>query len=595
MPHLSKTHITSFQGDIFPLRLVGEDLRHADIKWSVTGDAVELAAFTEGEYSFRDGVLLIFKKVGKSEVTAEYQGETYTAAVTVREAECASSEDELNYYIGDMHDHTSMNHNRAQFATHEYGKIEDYIDQIESEALTDIAVISDHAGVTNDYDFFRGFCLAREPEKTNVITFAGAESEIMYAEPDRFGILHRLSGEIVTINSAGYADVKTWEEFYPHFTPSPKAIAVFAHPHVVGFSSNGIWNFNFKKNNTKQLLKMVRGVEMGNGADRKENLLHEYALSAALDAGFRVSTTCSSDSHGDKWGYYIMPGKTVIMAKEKSHEAFVDALLNNRFYATESGNVKLKYKVNGKTAPADLAPTDSYTFDVTLSYFNDDPTTHPVSLKLISDYGKTLLELPVTSDSFSFTVDSSTARYFYMRLIDSEGRKTWSTPVFCGRPYDPDYTPEVTPIDMSRTRAFSNGEEIATVINGNPLDPWYSDEITPTVTIDLGEEKLISALGYYPAIILRDASKGAEWTTSMETASLVSRFTVSASTDGESYTELASCVSQNLGAEHIVEFAPTECRYIRFTVLGNVGLDSGLKQYADRKTRIANLSLFSPK
>ncbi len=48
------------------------------------------------------------------------------------------------------------------------------------------------------------------------------------------------------------------------------------------------------------MLAMMRGIEMGNGADRKENLLHEYAYSAALDASFRLSTTCSSDSHGGR-------------------------------------------------------------------------------------------------------------------------------------------------------------------------------------------------------------------------------------------------------------------------------------------------------
>ncbi len=35
-----------------------------------------------------------------------------------------------------------------------------------------------------------------------------------------------------------------------------------------------------------------------------------------------------------------MPGKTVIMATEKSKEAFLDALMNNRFYATEARYVR---------------------------------------------------------------------------------------------------------------------------------------------------------------------------------------------------------------------------------------------------------------
>ena len=599
MIKLSTNNITSFVGDVVPIRLISdtENLKHADITWRVEGDAVAIRAFNDGgEYSFSDGALVILKRKGTARVVATKDGVEYDATVSAVPMKTADPSAELQYYIGDMHDHTSMNHNRAQFATHEYGRIEDYLNQINEENLTDFGVISDHAGVTNDYDFFRGFVLTREEGEGNVIVFAGAESEITYAEPDRLGVLHRLSGEIVTVNSAGYADVRCWDDFERELSYSPKPIAIFAHPHVVGFSTNGIWNFNYKRNNTPEMLRVVRGIEMGNGADRKENLLHEYAISAALDAGFRVSTTCASDSHGPKWGYNIMPGKTVIMATERSREAFIDALLNNRFYATESGNVKLRYTVNGIAAPADITDTDTYRFHVELDYFKPDITTVPVSLKVISDYGNTAFEIDTEGkSSLDFTVRSSTARYFYLRLVDAEGRKTWSPPVWCGRAFDKYREPEGSPIDMTKVKAYSDDVEIPKVINGDPFDTWYADTPTAEVVMDMGEVRTVSAIGYYPHIVLRDPKKGAEWTTSMETAGLVSHYRVMYSLDGTSYTECAKGTCQALGAENIIEFAPVMARYIRFDALGNVGTSSGLPKYRDTNVRIANLTIFEPK
>lgn len=593
MPHLSKKHINSYVGDVLPLSLVIEDrVADAKVTWRVEGDATIIRTFvSETAFSFDDGVLVALVAVGSATIIAEYLGEEYRVEVEAREMRSANATSSLNYYIGDLHDHTSMNHNPAQFATHIDGDITDYTNYIREENLIDFGVISDHAGVTNDVDFFRGFKIADEDIEGPII-FAGAESEIMFAERDRLDVLHRNSGEIVTFMSTGYGEVRSWEEFYAFMAPSPAPIGIFAHPHVVGFSTNGIWNFSFNRHNTPLMLSVMRGVEMGNGADRKENLLHEYALSAALDAGFRVSTTCSSDSHGAKWGYYIMPGKTVIMAPEKSKEAFHDALLHNRFYATESGNVKLSYSVNGKTAPADLPAATEYHFSVNMSYFFEDDTTRPRICQVISDYGRVVKEVMVDSDSFEFSVLSDTARYFYMRLVDEKGRKTWSPPVFTGRAYDTYRERNYIPMDMSSFVATSSGVEIPDVIDGDPFHTWYSGEAKPSVLIDMGEEKEVAAIGYYPHIVLRDKTKGSAWTTSMETAGLVSRYRVLTSTDGHDFTIAAEGVCQNLGAELIIDLDKTRARYVRFDVLGNVGLDSMMEAYKDSTARIANLALF---
>ena len=83
---LSKTKIESYQGDVLPLRLLGEEnLTAAEIEWSVAGDCVTVRSFRGNmPHSFNDGVMLTLVEVGEATVSATYGGETYTCAVTVR-------------------------------------------------------------------------------------------------------------------------------------------------------------------------------------------------------------------------------------------------------------------------------------------------------------------------------------------------------------------------------------------------------------------------------------------------------------------------------------------------------------------------------
>lgn len=592
MIRLSQAHLSSYVGDVLPLELIGEGItKNTPVTFRISGDAATLRSFEgDGTYAFSNGVLVSFAAPGEAIITARYLDNEYTATVIVREIMSVDDSTPLNYYIGDLHDHTSQIHNRDEFAKHLSENIDDYVNFIKDENLIDFGVISDHGCVTNDYDFYRGFCLAGSCD--HPIVFAGAESEIGYTERDRLNVVHRHSGEIVTFMSAGYGSVKTWAALEHEMSYSYSPVAIFAHPHVVGFSTNGIWNFDFMKHNTPMMKKVIRGIEMGNGKDRKENLLHEYAYSAALDAGFKVSPTCSSDSHGPTWGYHIIPGKTIILAPEKSREAFHEALLANRFYACETGNVKLKYTVNGRTAPTTLALTDRYQFHIELDYFNPDPATAPVFCQVISDYGRTVYQTDVTDNVIDFTVVSGTARYFYLRLIDAEGRKTWSMPVWCSREFDEYEETPLIPLDSSGFVATASGQDASTVIDGDPFHSWFSNEATPTVIIDMGKVQEISGFGYYPHMVLRGKEKGPQWTSSMETRGLVAEYRLSVSADGIHYSLISEITCQTLGCENIVTFPTQQVRYVKMEVLSNIGVRSFRKAYADSTTVIGNLTLF---
>lgn len=230
MIKLSQAHLSSYVGDVLPLELTGEGItKDTPVSFSIAGDAATIRSFVgSGTYAFGNGVLVSFLAPGEAIITARYLDNEYTATVTVREMMSVNETTPLNYYIGDLHDHTSQIHNREEFAKHLSENIDDYVKFIKDENLIDFGVISDHACVTNDYDFYRGFCLADNCD--HPIIFAGAESEISYTEYDRLNILHRHSGEIVTFMSAGYGSVKTWEELENEMSYSYSPVAIFAHP-----------------------------------------------------------------------------------------------------------------------------------------------------------------------------------------------------------------------------------------------------------------------------------------------------------------------------------------------------------------------------
>ena len=602
---LSRKSIESYRGDVLPLHIGfdGEEqeyLKSADIKWESDSDCVTIRNFRgEDCMCFNNGVLLNLNKVGKANIKATLEGECYVCEVTVREPIMASSDDELQFFIGDLHNHTTKIHNHNDFIERTSQFQYEYIDQLKNEGLMDLTAMTDHACVLNDTEFFRNFTEAEKAEPSPVVFFPGAEAEVTFREEDRFGVMHKNSGEIVTFNIDSYGETPRWEPFYDIIKNSPEPVAIFAHPCVVGYSTKGVWNFCFHKNNNDIMKHAIRGIETINGHLIDWNLMHDFTYSHALDSGFRVSAVASSDSHGPKWGYNFMRAKTVLLAKEKSREAFLDALRNNRFYATESGNVKLRYTVNGKQAPADLEEATSYKFHVELDYFKEDKATRPVECQVISDYGKTLLTLKDFSDRFDFDISSDTARYFYLRFVDSNFERTWSMPVWTGRKFDKFEEPDITPIDMTGATAFDilNGEDAQGAINGDVYTPWEAKTGKASIVISLKEEKEIKALGLYPRMIVRP-SKSTEyekwlvWREPDFASTLPTSIEIYSSVDGEHYQKCTDAICRIFGGENVFTFDTTRARYVRLDILSTVGHDAVPHLYPNAKCSVANITLF---
>lgn len=597
MVKISHTSLESFVGDVKPLWIESEeDLKFAPIKWQLSGDAVKMKSYGgcfHGAFSY--GVLLTFTKVGEATVSATYNDVTYTCTVKCRERRDFSGM-KMNFYRGDLHTHTTPEHTHDKFINRTEYLYTDYLNYIKDENLRDLAVITDHSETIDHENFFKSFAeCERMKDEMEPIVFAGSESEIKYAEVDRFGRLHRRSGELVTLNANNFSQANTFEEFYTAYTSSPYAIGIFAHPHVMGYSTRGLWDYRPRLNNPKELRDIVKYIE-AIGNPNKENMLHEYVYSEALDGGFRISTTCNSDKHNN-WDFNSYPGATVIIAPEKTREAFTDALLNLRAYACESGNIKLNYSVNGKYAPADLSPDEtSYHFKVEIDYFRDDPATRPVRCDVISDGGVTVKSFTdVNFENFEFDIEAPEARWFYLRFVDSNTRRTFSPPVFLGREVIPYRIDDLRPIDKSGFSVTDEGgSDASSLIDGDAMTSWQAEGTSCSVTVDMGECRRVTALGNYasPLETPWPPPQNVGLVQGMMEAPFPVDYRISASVDGVNFETCAEGIFRTFTGEEIVRFESREARYVRLEVFSTTGSRLGRAPYDKTPLKMAEISLF---
>jgi len=604
MIRLSSDCMESFCGDVLPLRLLGvEEFGMAPIEWTLEGDCVHVRRFTEkaknvyDDGNFTDGVLITFLVSGRACVIASFEGKEYRCEIVSRERKTVSSEEACCFLTGDFHIHTTSacskpDAKRIVTTRSDGSSPKKLADEIRREGQLDVHVISDHADLLNRKEFFRGYLEAEQASDSDPIIFPGGECDIFSMERDRFGIYHNNANEVVCLNASTYMTAQSYQEFLDGYADCPYMICNLAHPNLVTLRTVGKGDFFLQKNNTPRFRQMVKYLEIGNGTDREGNLVNEYLYSVALDHGFRVSTTCSSDSHGDYKGF---PGRTIIMAKDRTKESIFDALWNQRAYACCSGNLKLRYSVNGVFAPATLPLTNKYRFHVEISYFREDPSTVPVHVQVISNGGVSVREIEgVDFSSFDFEIESEKASYFFLRLWDEEGRKTWSVPIWTGKEPYLTHHDDLIPLEKEGFSAVEEetGREVSALLCDDPYREVSFEKGICSVVIDMKEIRSISGLGNYSRVLLGKKAKDAGLETEEYLAQLPFHYVISTSLDGSVFEQKAEGVFRSVGTEEVIRFEDHRARYLRLKILSTVGWNSHRKGLMNAPVVLSELTPF---
>lgn len=601
--YLSKAEINSFATNVVCLKLISDsDISHANIKWEADSDILRIRDFCgDGEFDFNDGVLLSLDKVGTAYVTATLDGVKYVCKVNIREPKRARHDEKLNFYIGDFHDHSTWDHTKGGFPRRTKDFPIDIINSVSKEGKLDFVVLSDHGSLMQNTDLFRAFYDEDRADCKNVVVFPGSESECIAMKDNDFGFSHRESGEFVLVNSAEHIFSENFDDVNECLSRNPHAIVSIAHPHVYASKYGGGTLCTPRILKTKEIPEWknkVKLVEMGNGTDRGTNLILEPVYSYALDHGYKVSPVCTSDCHGkpheEEWGYGVWPAKTVIMAPEKSKDAFLDALRNNRVYGTENGNTALYFTVNEGRCGDTLLPADTYKFHVEIGDIDKSIPKTTVRCEVVSDYGKKVKVIEnVDFSSFDFTVESNSARYFYLRIIDDNGLKTWSAPVFTGRDLDEEI--DVDAFEKLDTTGFevtdSNGKDLSVLLSENPYDMWHFDACTDTVITDMKNVREFSAIrlyeGAYNLFDLREQKIVSKIPSFM--AEYPSEYRISISDDGKNYIVVSEGIFRVFGLGNTIYFGKVSARFVKIEILSTVGKNCCYPEYTDAKISLGEI------
>ena len=144
-----------------------------------------------------------------------------------------------------------------------------------------------------------------------------------------------------------------------------------------------------------------------------------------LDAGFRYNALAVDDMH---WEHDLFKGFTMILAKDKSPEALLNALKKGDFYASQGPKFTRISFENGILS-ADFTPVAAAIGVMRRS------SGHCQSIEDAQGPGSENREITHLEVDLSKRHDS----YIRIQLRDTAGRMAWSNPVFL-----PDHIPDQT-------------------------------------------------------------------------------------------------------------------------------------------------------
>ncbi len=221
------------------------------------------------------------------------------------------------------------------------------------------------------------------------------------------------------------------------------AVAMFNHPHYLGDDFDDFDHWTTER-------------DVGMGALEIHNygsfIMYGYldedepAFNKALGKGWHIMPAANSDTHSADWGAGS-PVRTVLLAPSLELDDLVEAIREQRGYATLEDDLRVQYTLDGRVMGETLdAAPETATAWVHVEDPDADPADAVTKLEIVSDGGVVVAERvfgeadgDTTSVEWLVELDASAARYFYVRVSTAStvtggpGITAWTAPVWTGR------------------------------------------------------------------------------------------------------------------------------------------------------------------
>ena len=463
------------------------------------------------------------------------------------------------HFYGDLHTHTGFSDGQ--------GTPKEAFKWAKESRRGDFLAVSDHADRIDQRKWEATLKAAQEATDETFVALASVESGYSEEYIDEDGVAVVNGGEL---NLLGVSELIV-ESGYPtngeHFgellKKQEEAIAFFNHPQEASWPTDKIWNAykDFEVLNPEENLQIV-GVEVSNETGAY-NDLHELVYSIALDKGWRFAPFANSDTHSGKWlsGF---DDRTVVLAEALTAKDLLEAFRQRRFYAVQNPSFQIEFEVNGQVMGSVLEPS-CIDYEIKIEVENRSPKEGEAfkCIQLISDNGEVVAEKLLDSfyDLWQFGVASTTAHYYFVRVVNQLGEKIWTAPIWTGRKakiWEPVQKGIRIPMDKMSICEVSS-EKVAhqakEVLNLDTKTWWEAEGPMGELLLDLGEIKNIVGIGYRKNYIhYEDKEALAKLLDCYE-------YEIRLEQDGEAIHKEKGRIL-NYGKEHYTHFESVKGRYI---------------------------------
>ena len=338
--------------------------------------------------------------------------------------------DNFNIYFGQLHSHSDFSDGQGT-CEEAYIHASTQAIQLDFFAVTDHSQCFDNQGQCNINDaslsqeWQEGKRLAQKYTTDKFIALYGYE--MTWGN----GL-----GHINTLNTTGFESAKldayldketALQNYYKTLQSCPDSINVFNHPSTKWGYFNDFGYYDVNTDNVMHLLELT-----GYGSTTQSIDEHCKFYNRALDKGWHVSPANNQDNHKKEWGTQN-PRRTVILAKSLSESNIYDAIKNNRTYATEDYDFQLKYTLNDYLLGSKINVKNvGDTAKIKIKVY--DPSDANIGkIDVIANQGKVLATADVKGNSNLIEIDvPTTYSYYYVRILQEDGDRIVSAPIWLG-------------------------------------------------------------------------------------------------------------------------------------------------------------------
>ncbi|MBE0518924.1 MAG: CehA/McbA family metallohydrolase [Thermoplasmata archaeon] len=219
---------------------------------------------------------------------------------------------------------------------------------------------------------------------------------------------------------------------YDWIADEPGAIGQWNHP--LSYGCPVCWDYyQFDFCNEERDLAMGM-IECYNWGDRESSYIK------ALDAGWHMMPTATSDDHYGEWisGYEV---RTVLLAQSLTREDLYDAMRQGRGYATQDSNLEICFTLNGAVMGSVLNGESSFTADIHIEDPDRVASDAITWVEIVSDGGQVVKNMTGDGSCIfdsTVTLDSDGSTYYYIRVstqsneLGLPGVTAWTAPVWTG-------------------------------------------------------------------------------------------------------------------------------------------------------------------